>query len=176
MMDAPCGDANWQFDAWETDGLLRAYVGLDAVRPVVELDARRFCHHSNKRFVPWDLTACGNLPKLVLPVLDGKGNASETVPVDMVHVRDVIQHMPLAKGLAALRNVARSEAKYLVATTFPRSTNRDIKEGDMYQNNLCAEPFNLPQPRHCTPTHPEHESDDTCLWKINTAFKAALGV
>ena len=53
VLDVPCGDANWQFEAPETDGLA-AYAGLDIAQPVVNFNSVRFAHHVNKRFAAWD--------------------------------------------------------------------------------------------------------------------------
>ncbi|KAL7454939.1 hypothetical protein ACHAWC_006543, partial [Mediolabrus comicus] len=43
MCDIPCGDANWVLDSFETDSL-PYYVGLDIVRPVIEVNKQRFAH------------------------------------------------------------------------------------------------------------------------------------
>ena len=157
VLDIPCGDVNWQFDMWKTDSMT-AYVGLDVVRPVIDLNKRRFCHHSNKVFAPWDFVRCP------LPQIVANGEAR---PIDLVHVRDVIQHMTLTDGARALQGVTKSGARYLMATTYPVRKNHNIKEGEFYENNLQKEPFNLPTPIMCIKTHPRHNPDSTCLWKID---------
>lgn len=162
VIDVPCGDVNWQFDTWQTDSLA-AYVGLDVVRTVINLDKQRFCHHSNKVFAPWDFAKCA-LPQIVA---DGKAR-----PADLVHVRDVIQHMTLRDAARALKRVVRSGARFLIATTYPAAENRNIKEGSWYPNNLLKAPFNFPTPLSCIKTHPREESDSTCLWKIGGHFGA----
>jgi hypothetical protein len=48
MIDIPCGDVNWIFDSWETDGALKLYVGLDGVPAVITSNQKRLAHHSNK--------------------------------------------------------------------------------------------------------------------------------
>ena len=55
VLDAPCGDANWQFDDFATDSL-PVYLGMDIVQSVIKADNARFCHHTNKRFLQWDIS------------------------------------------------------------------------------------------------------------------------
>ena len=50
MMDIPCGDVNWILDSVETDHTLKAYVGLDVVPQLIDMNQKRFRHHSNKVF------------------------------------------------------------------------------------------------------------------------------
>lgn len=164
MLDLPCGDANWQFESWEIDSL-DAYVGLDIARSVISLNQQRFRHHINKVFAPWDFAVCP-LPKLRWSQTDSNHNGSSE-PFDLIHVRDVIQHLPLQRGLAALCNVAKSGARYLISTTYPMPNNTDIPEADWYKNNLYLPPFNFPTGQYCVQTHPDHEEDYSCLWAIN---------
>jgi len=99
LLDIPCGDVNWQFESWEMDSL-GVYVGADIVSSVIELNQQRFAHHSNKHFVVWDFSTC-QLPSLT---------TVENIPVyfDLVHVRDVFQHLPLMKAAAAAKNIRES--------------------------------------------------------------------
>ena len=83
MIDVPCGDVNFQFSRWETDSL-DAYVGLDIVPELVRAAKRRYEHHSNKRFAVWDVAHCA------LPLVKHVGSA-KAQPVDLVHMRDVLQ-------------------------------------------------------------------------------------
>ena len=108
MIDVPCGDVNWQLETRATDAL-SGYVGLDIVASVAAFNERRFAHHSNKRFAAWDFAQCP-LPQL--------RNASGTFAVDLVHSRDVFQHMRPASALRAIHHVVDSGARLFVATTF----------------------------------------------------------
>jgi hypothetical protein len=132
--------------------------GLDITKSVIELNQLKFRFHSNKRFAVHDL-ACP-LPRF------RRLHATMSEPFELVHVRDVIQHMPLSKGVAAIANVRASGARLLVATTFPASSNVDIQEGGFYHNNLDAAPFTLPKPVKCVETHRELEPDLTCLYVL----------
>jgi len=162
LLDIPCGDANWIFDSYETD-TLPIYVGLDVTKAVVELNTQRFAHHSNKKFMFWDATECP-LPKF------RNITTGEEQPFDLVHVRDVIQHLSVDQGVKYFCNVFKSEAKVLITTTYPDGKNVDIKEGDFYQNNLEQEPFSFPASGNCIPTHPNEEGgggeDSTCVYDL----------
>merc|ERR1711920_870159 len=117
MQDVPCGDANWQMSSWEVDSL-QLYVGLDVAKSAIELDSRRYAHHSNKVFAAWDFATCA-LPKIIA------SGSSDEKAFDLVHVRDVIQHMPVKNGIAALCNVVRSGIRLFVGTTFPAGNNQN---------------------------------------------------
>jgi hypothetical protein len=154
------GDANWILDSYVTD-TLPLYIGLDIVSAVIKVNQQRFSHHNNKRFMFWDATLC-DFPKFYNHSL---GN-NQVQSVDMIHVRDVIQHLTLKQGVAYFCNVFKSGARVLVATTFPNATaNPEISEGSYYKNNLMLEPFSFPQGK-CEPTHPTVEPDDTCVYDL----------
>lgn len=163
MIDIPCGDVNWIFDSWETDSL-ELYIGLDIVEPVIDLNAKRLRHHSNKVFRHWDGAQCP-LPMFQM-------TPDEPVrSVDLVHSRDVLQHLPLQRGLQFLCHVIQSEARLLVTTTFPNGRNGNIKqEGRYYKNDLHSAPFDLPNATYCTPSHPRIEPDLTCVFDLTEAW------
>jgi hypothetical protein len=136
---------------------------------------------SMKVFRHWDGTKCP-LPKIV----SGKVERS----VDLVHARDVLQHLQLEQGLQFLCHVFQSGARVFVTTTFPdkniqegafslkNGDNKNIQEGEFYLNDLTAAPFNLPAPKDdstvtCTPTHPLNELDDTCVYDLTQPWVAA---
>jgi len=148
VLDVPSGDANWQFSFFKLD-LLPMYVGLDVAQFPVELNQRRFAHHRNKLFARWDVSACA-LPRLV-----GTGS-NVSMPFDLIISRDMIQHMPLQLGLRAVRNFARSGARFLLTTTFENFDNvdDDSKTDAFYANNLAKAPFNFPRPLKCKRSHP----------------------
>jgi hypothetical protein len=159
MIDMPCGDLNWIFDSWETDSL-KVYLGLDIAKDVIALNQIRFAHHSNKLFRHWDGASC-SLPKYHAP--DGAAATS----FELVHSRDVVQHLPQEMGLKFFCNIFQSGAKILITTTFPGAVNRNIRMGGAYKNNLAAPPFNFPvEGVKCEETHPAHESDSTCIYDL----------
>ena len=135
------------------------YIGLDVTSAVIEVNKQRFGHHNNKHFYFWDATEC-TLPKYQ------NENSVEQMSVDLVHVRDVVQHLSLERGVKYFCNVFKSGAKVLITTTYAQATsNRNIKEGDFYENNLKLEPFSFPN-GDCIETHPSHEKDLTCVYNL----------
>jgi len=169
MLDIPCGDVNWMMDAFETDSL-HYYVGADITPSVIKLNKQRFNHHSNKAFTLWDLASC-KLPRLRNPA----SNSSR--PFDLIHVRDVLQHLPLKAGGQAAQHILRSGARFVISTTFDgEASNRNIGAGDYYRNNLQHAPFNFPKPLRCVKTHPSLEGDSTCLWRLGSGVQGAGGV
>jgi hypothetical protein len=85
-------------------------------------------------------------------------------PFDLVHARDVFQHMPLERAAEAARHIKESRCRFVVATTWPKSMNERIPEGSFYFNNMDEYPFNFPKPVKCVRTHPHLEEDLTCLY------------
>jgi hypothetical protein len=168
MIDVPCGDANWIFDSLETD-TMELYIGLDIVKRLVEVNAARLAHHSNKIFRHWDGAKCP-FPKIV------QGTVERAV--DLVHARDVLQHLPLPQGIQFLCHVFQSGARVFVTTSFLGSkTNKAIHEGDFFHNDLTGAPFNLPAPKDntivtCTLTHPTMERDHTCVYDLTQPWVA----
>jgi len=72
----------------------------------------------------------------------------DTLPaVDAVLCRDCLVHLSFTDAQEALANVARSGAKWLLTTSFPRvERNDDIVTGQWRPLNLTRPPFNLPEP------------------------------
>jgi hypothetical protein len=164
MIDVPCGDANWIFDSLETDSM-PLYVGLDIVGSLIEFNQKRFAFHSNKRFYWWDGINCA-FPKQTL-------HNDVLQPFELIHSRDVIQHLPLKDGLRFVCNVFLSGARWFVTTTHKFGSNRDIqKHGKYYANNLHAAPFNLPDVGKCEATHPKLEADVTCVFDLSADWAA----
>ncbi|KAL3902003.1 MAG: hypothetical protein SGPRY_012205, partial [Prymnesium sp.] len=169
LIDVPCGDANWQFGAWETDSLT-AYVGLDIAPSVIRFNSLRFAHHANKRFLTWDIASCA-LPLIQLQLSTSASSPSPSrSPAQLVHVRDVLQHMPRERVERACRHILSSGALVVVATTYPRTSDTKsepvgtIKEGEWTPYDL--EEFHFPKPVRCIPTHALIEADLTCLYHL----------
>ncbi|MFA9200299.1 MAG: class I SAM-dependent methyltransferase [Cypionkella sp.] len=124
LVDVGCGDFTWmsQID------LGCRYVGVDIVPSVIEHN--RQAHGSQTRqFMVHDIVA-------------------EPAPAgDLILCREVLFHLSFADGLAALRNMASSGARYLLLTT-DRVTdfNADIETGDFRLLNLEKRPYRLPEP------------------------------
>lgn len=121
ILDIPCGDF-WmrRVGLSEVD-----YIGADIVPELIADNIEK--HPADFRV----LDICTDpLPK-----------------VDLVFCRDCLVHLSNADVLKALANIKASGAKWLMATTFPtRSQNVNIETGRWRPLNLCAAPFNLPDP------------------------------
>ena len=165
MIDVPCGDVNWQLGAWETDSLT-AYIGLDIVPRVVEVDNARFAHHSNKRFADWDFASC-SLPRIVWP------DQPDPRPADLVHARHVLQHMPIARAAEAAYHLVASGARVVVVTgDYSKSTSGarrghqlKMREGEMGEKNMAVAPFFFPPPVACN-------SNRMCAYAFDAASRA----
>ncbi|KAL3801455.1 hypothetical protein ACHAWO_002167 [Cyclotella atomus] len=154
-------DNLWGFQLRDASDFYR----LDVVSAVIDQNKLRFEHHVNKHFHFWDATLCP-FPKFYNY---SATNSKEEKSVDLIHVRDVIQHLTLKQGVAYFCNVFKSGARVLIATTFPEPTsNPDIQEGNYYRNNLSLEPFSFSEGK-CEPTHPGIEPGHTCVYNLTDA-------
>ena len=168
MIDVPCGDVNWQMDNWRIDAAA-AYVGLDIVKALVTFNQKRFRHHSNKLFALWDFAACP-LPRIALGPAYAR---NESVPADLLHVKDVLGHMPLARATAAVRHIAESGVRLVVTPTFnksnfPATGNKQVREGHHYYVDVRSPPFHFPEPTECiTPISSTKLTVHFCLFVID---------
>jgi len=127
LLDIPCGDCHW-ISSIDFGGEGRSYIGADIVAELVQKNRASF-ESAQCTFMHLDIVR-DSLPR-----------------VDLVFCRDCMIHLSNADVLAALQNVRRSGAKFLLATTYTaRPTNPDIVTGDWRPINLQAAPFSLPEP------------------------------
>ncbi len=125
LLDAPCGDFNWMR---HVDLGSIAYVGVDVVPALVESNRRRY-GSPDREFLRLDLVR-DPLPR-----------------ADVVLCRDCLIHLSLADAAAALANIRRSGARWLLATTHEREReNIDTPTGGFRPLNLRHAPFHLPAP------------------------------
>jgi hypothetical protein len=124
LLDIPCGDCNW---IREIDFGGRTYIGGDIVAELVERNRADF-GAPNRTFAHLDVV------RDALPA------------ADLVLCRDCMIHLPNADVLQALRNIRRSGARLLLATTYTARQNPDIPIGEWRPINLQAPPFSLPAP------------------------------
>ena len=117
------------------------HAGLDIVEDLERTNTDRFWFHTNKVFAAWDFALC--------PLPRHTNSSGALVPFDLVHVRDVVQHLPVNKGLAALQHVIDSGAKYMIGTTFPVSS---LPEKSSYQNTGASGWFGYVLSLHDTRT------------------------
>lgn len=125
FVDAPCGDFNWMrlvLPQVEVD-----YVGLDIVESVIA--ANQQAHDGPRvRF------AVANLCEDPLPACD------------LLLVRDCLFHLSYDDIARVLKNLARTDYRYLLTTTHtprPVFANADIVSGDFRQIDLFKPPFSF---------------------------------
>ncbi len=151
MLDAPCGDFYWLS---QVELNLEKYVGVDIVRELVMRNADKF-GGNGRLFMCLDVTT-DKLPK-----------------TDLILSRDMTVHLSNHDCLAAFRNFKRSQAGYLLTTTFPdREENEDILTGEWRPLNLQLQPFNFPEPlqlinENCTEGGGQYADKSLGLWRIS---------
>jgi hypothetical protein len=148
LLDVPCGDFYWMHSL----ELSVEYVGCDIVPELIELNQKR---HGNayRRFLTLDLIN-DDIPK-----------------ADLVLCRDCMVHLSNKNIKKALDNIRRSGAKFLLATTFPRSgANVDIPTGAWRAIDLTRAPFNWPPPIRLIDEHAAlplgYEDKSLGLWRL----------
>lgn len=125
LVDIGCGDYHWM----SSIDLPCDYVGVDIVPWLIERNNERY--GSDKvRFQRGDIVA-------------GPGPRG-----DLLLCREVLFHLSLEDGMAALRNMAASGCSHLLLTT-DRATafNAQIETGDFRLINLERSPYRLPPPQ-----------------------------
>lgn len=148
LLDLPCGDFHWM---QHTDLSGVQYIGGDLVSELIERNRAKYAS-DGVEFQKIDLV-------------------NDTLPaVDVILCRDCLVHLSFDDALAALANIARSGAKWLLTTSFPGVTrNDDIVTGQWRPINLTLPPFNLPKPKqviaeNCTET--EFADKTLGLWPV----------
>jgi hypothetical protein len=125
LIDAPCGDGIWITELLPN---LKSYLGIDIV-PDLIADASARNIHPHARY------QIGDIIDAALP------------QADAIFCRDCIVHLSLDEGMATVRNIQKSGARYLIATTFPTRENVEHKKPGAWRPlNLEREPFTLGRP------------------------------
>ena len=134
VVDIPCGDFNWMKEIVYG---FEKYTGGDIVPEAIQNNQK----YANQiiNFIEFDLTEDVEIPE-----------------ADLLIVRDVIGHLPLEKGKAAIENILKSKCKYLLSTTWynindpqyyiRHNENREVDIGRFYPVCLLSDPFNFPAP------------------------------
>ena len=150
FLDLPCGDFYWMRQVpLEVD----AYIGADIIEQLIE---RNRALHTTKirRFTVLDIM------KDQLPT------------TDLIFSRDCLVHFSFRDIFRTIRNIKRSNSKYLLTTTFTAlDENIDIATGEWRPLNLQLPPFNFPQPivvinENCTEVDGRYPDKSLCLWEI----------
>jgi len=151
MLDLPCGDFNWM----QHVNLAGAtYTGGDIVAELIESNVAKF-GTDQVNFSCLDITR------------------SELPRVDLVFCRDCLVHLSNAQVKNAIRNICRSNSKWLLTTVFASGVNdKDIAQGQWRNLNLMAAPFNLPAPEmifseECSEGNGLYRDKSLALWDID---------
>jgi hypothetical protein len=122
LIDAPCGDGIWIAELLPN---LKSYLGVDIVPDLIaDASARNIHPHAHYQI--------GDIIDATLP------------KADAIFCRDCIVHLSLDEGMAALKNIQSSGARYLIATTFPTRENVEHKRPGAWRPlNLEKPPFTL---------------------------------
>jgi hypothetical protein len=124
FIDLPCGDFHWM---QRTDLSGVDYLGIEVVEELVA--GNRIHEREGVRFQQ------GNLIRDTI---------SEA---DLVFCRDCLVHLSDAHIRCAIRNLIKSNSRYLLTTTFIKNRPHcDIKTGNWRPLNLLRPPFSFPEP------------------------------
>lgn len=147
VLDIPCGDFYWMSRVNLSDV---DYIGADVVKDVI--DGNKKNESTKKRFLQI------NLVRDSLPA------------VDLIFCRDCLVHLSNEDVISALKNICKSESKYLMTTTFcEQKINKDIITGRWRMINFENPPFSLPKPIFLlNEEHPDSAYKDKSLgiWLI----------
>jgi SAM-dependent methyltransferase len=150
LLDVPCGDFHWM-RLVDLNGI--NYVGGDVVKEIVARN--RQYERPGVAFRHLNLLT-GPLPR-----------------ADVVFCRDCLVHFSHADVQRALENICRTQATWLVTTTFTaRSENPDIPTGRWRPLNLELAPFSLPTPdrvivEQCTEGGGRYRDKSLGVWRID---------
>jgi hypothetical protein len=145
VLDAPCGDYSWMsLVDWPTH---IKYIGADIVGSMID---------KNKQIYP-------NIDFRQLDI------SNDQLPeVDLLFCRDCLFHFSFEDIQRTLHNIAKSNIKYVMLTSYHQGDNRNIPTGDFRQLKLTEEPLNFPPPidsiEDWIPNHPWVQPRSMCLW------------
>ncbi|HEX7999176.1 MAG TPA: hypothetical protein VF528_12370 [Pyrinomonadaceae bacterium] len=150
MLDAPCGDYHWMS---QTRLPLERYVGADIVPQLIQQNIEKYGSEGRQFIVR-------NIIEDELPL------------VDLILCRDLFIHLRFKDIFRAIENFKKSGSKYLLTTTFPTRTNKDLEfTGGFRPVNLQAAPFNFPLPlklinEDCTEMEGLYSDKSLGLWLL----------
>ena len=150
MLDIPCGDFNWMRFVNLT-GI--DYTGADVVEAIVSHNRQHYTteHH---RFEKLDLLVD------LLP------------PTDLLFCRDCLVHFSCADIRRAIKNIQRSDIRFLLTTTFTEEeSNEDIATGGWRPVNFEKPPFSWGMPldlivEGCTEQNGAFADKSMGLWEL----------
>lgn len=143
LLDAPCGDFNWMK---EVAAHVPVYHGVDIVEALIARNREAY-GSERVQFHVADLTV-DPLPR-----------------ADLILCRDCFIHLPTRLIEAALRNFARSQARYLLlGNDTDAGPYHDIPVGSYRPVNFMAAPFGFPAPDAVITELASGRQ--LCLWEI----------
>lgn len=151
LLDLPCGDFTWMAHM-DLSGI--RYCGADIVPDLIAANTARHAVPDRIGFRRLDLVS-DSLP-----------------PADMILCRDCLVHLSFAHIRAALDNIRRSGARWLLTTTFLHlEDNQDIEDGDWRALNFQRAPFVFPEPdavivEGCNEAGGDYADKALALWEI----------
>lgn len=158
LLDIPCGDFNWMSRV--NLGPIK-YTGGDIVGKLIRENQEKFAQ-SGRKFQVLDI------------VVDPLPSA------DAIFSRDFLVHMPYREIGLVLKNIRKSQIKYLITTTFTaRQKNNDIQIGDWRPINLELPPFNFSKPlavlnEKCTEAEMQFSDKSLAVWRTSDIPDLAL--
>lgn len=150
LLDAPCGDFTWMARV-DLGGI--SYFGADIVPSIITENQRRFASES-RHFLELDLT------RDLMP------------DADVLLCRDCLVHLSYENISRLLKNLRRSNIRYILMTTFPgRGDNKDVEDGDWRPLDFEAPPFDFPPPRltiveECEEEGGSYADKSLCAWPV----------
>jgi hypothetical protein len=150
LLDVPCGDFTWM-ERVDLAGI--EYIGGDIV-PSIVAENKRLHESASRRFALVDLTR------------------DELPDADVLLCRDCLVHLSYANIRAVLANIARSNIRYVLMTSFPgRGGNRDVQDGDWRTLDFQAPPFSFPEPRltiveECEEEEGSYADKSLLAWRV----------
>lgn len=151
LLDLPCGDFTWM--AHMDLGGIR-YCGADIVPELIAANTARCAVPDRVGFRRLDLV-------------------TDPLPAaDLILCRDCLVHLSFTHIDAALENIRRSGARWLLTTTFLHlENNQDIEDGDWRPLNFQRAPFAFPEPEaviveECDEAGGDYADKALALWPI----------
>ncbi len=148
VLDIPCGDFSLFCQVLPRH--IR-YIGADIVPELVDRNWDRV-------FLPYEAFLVKDLLTDDLP------------DCDMLICRDCLPHFSYEDIWQALKNICRTNARYLMTTTFFAHQNTDIETGGWRPLNLQAPPFSFPAPEiaiseNCTVAGGQYADKTLSIWQ-----------
>lgn len=133
ILDLPCGDLQWMKPFLLTRNDVQ-YTGADIVADIIEHHRRSHISLQRTSFIQHDIV-----------------NTPLNESFDLIICRDMLQHLWKYDAIQALYHFSASKSLFLLATTFPDTTqNNDVEKdalgGRKFSYNLELPPFSLEPP------------------------------